>query len=40
MLEKVKEFLDKTLPDAKYSDGTKTDCIFYRAFNVFDIQDD
>ena len=40
MIEKVKKFLDKTLPDAKYSDGTKTTCIFYRAWNVFDIQDD
>lgn len=40
MLEKIKKFLDEKLPDAKYSDGTKTSCIFYRAFNVFDIHDD
>ena len=40
MLQKVKEFLDKALPEAKYSDGTETKCIFYRACNVFDISDD
>jgi hypothetical protein len=40
VLEKIKEFLDERLPDARYSDGTKTRCIFYRACNVFDIRDD
>jgi len=40
MLEKVKEFLDDSLPDAKYSDGEKTNCVFYRLCNVLDIRDD
>lgn len=40
MLGKVKKFLDDVLPDAKYSDGTESKCIFYRACNIFDISDD
>lgn len=40
MLGKVKNFLDNTLPVAKYSDGKETNCIFYRLCNVLDIRDD
>jgi hypothetical protein len=40
MLEKVKKFLDDTLPTAKYSNGAETNCVFYRLCNVFDLRDD
>jgi len=40
MLGKVKRFLEDVLPDANYSDGTESRCIFYRVCNVFDISDD
>lgn len=40
MFDKVKEKLDKILPEAKYSDGKTTKCLFYRACNILDISDD
>lgn len=40
MLQKVKEFLDRTLPGAKYSDGRESECIDYRLYNMVDIADD
>lgn len=40
MIEKIKEFLDKVLPPARYSNGEKTSCLFYRLCNVVDPIDD
>jgi len=40
MMQKIKDYLDRHLPPAKYSDGKKTPCLFYRACNVFDLVDD
>lgn len=40
MFGRIKKFLDDILPTAKYSDGTESKCIFYRACNIFDISDD
>lgn len=39
MRKQVIEFLDKYLPNARYSDGTEAKCIFYRLCNVVDIAD-
>lgn len=40
MIQKIKEFLDKVLPPAKYSNGKDTSCLFYRACNAVDPIDD
>ena len=40
VVKQIVNFLDKTLPNAKYSDGKEVKCIFYRVCNIFDICDD
>lgn len=36
----LSSFLDKHLPESKYSDGKDAKCVIYRLCNVFDMIDD
>ncbi len=35
--DKIKDSLQDCIPDAYYSDGTKSHCWYYKIFNMFDV---